>query len=110
MIVKNTYSEAGVFRPDVENIGNGAGKKVAGPCEVSHLKLVSGGAASMAIYDALSAADATPSRLKWVLDCASTTIDDNDFANPIAFQRGVYAVLEQGGGFNPVLCITRIQL
>jgi len=107
MIVKNTYSDPGVWRPGVGETE----KKVAGPCEVSALKLAaSGGAAAIAIYDAATSAQASPSNLKWFLDASTADVDSQVFVSPLVFQKGVYAIVEQGANLNPVLCISRIQL
>jgi len=105
MLVKHTYSLAGVWKPtDTEKE-----KKISGSNEVTCLKLSSGGgAATVAIYDATVAAEATPSNLKWWLDCSTTDNDINVFASPLSFTKGVYAVCEQGWDFNPVVCISVI--
>jgi hypothetical protein len=93
--------DSGVWKPTA---GEPA-KKLAGPCEVTNLKLASGaGAAYVAFYDGSSAGDATPSNLKWVLD-SSTTFGDSDQFDGLVFNKGVWAVCEQGIGLEPAVCI-----
>ena len=104
MITKSTFATPGVWRPDVE--GN-TEKKLAGPCEVSVLKLIaSAGAATVEIYDSASAADGT--KLKWILDASTQDVDCQVFQNPLVFREGVYAKLVQGQNLNPFVCIARI--
>ena len=104
MITKQTYSVPGVWKPDLE--GNTA-KKLAGPCEVSALKLLaSAGAATVEFYD--SGSSDAPTGLKWVLDASTTDTDSQVFSSPLAFKFGVYAKLVQGQNFNPIICISRI--
>lgn len=102
MIVKNTYSNGGVWRPDID--GGASGRKLAGPCEVSFLKLIgSGAAATVAIYDSNDGSQLM--NPKWYLDASTAYDDTNPFPNPLAFRRGVWAVLEQGTGTNSIVCI-----
>lgn len=97
-------SISSVWKPTV----NGDSKKIQGSCEVSSLKLsAGGGAAFVSIYDSKDQAGANENSLRTVLD-ASTT--DNDFnAYPgdskLIFEKGVFAVCEQGGNFNPVVVV-----
>lgn len=80
-------------------------KKLAGSCEVTNLKLISGGGASyVSFYDGNSAGDAIPANLKWALD-ASTQDADGDNFEGLVFTKGVWAVCEQGIGFNPAVFI-----
>lgn len=105
MIVKHTYSIPAIWRPDVEGV---TAKKLAGPCEVSFLKLIAGGgAAYVELYDTLSTSPSS-TEMVWAMD-ASTSDDDVDaFPSPLVFKKGMYAVLTQGSGFNPVLCLAAI--
>jgi len=90
---------SGVWKPTA----NGAGKKLADACEVTNLKLATGaGAAVVSIYDSQDSA----TDLKWVLDASTTDVDSQSF-DGLVFKKGVYAVLDQGGGFTPVVCIAR---
>ncbi len=90
---------SGTWRP-----GTGeTSKKLAGPCEITNLKLAASGApAVVAFYDSMDSAD----DLKWVLD-ASTTDTDSDTFEGLIFKKGVYAVLEQGANSNAIICIAR---
>jgi hypothetical protein len=107
MISKQTYSQSAVWLPDTE--GN-TSKKLAGSCEVSVLKLIaSASAAHVKFYDSASSADNIPNNLKWVLDASTTDVDYQVFVNPLVFKKGVYAVLEQGSGFSPMICISTVQ-
>lgn len=108
MVTLPTYATPAVWQPDVE--GNATGKKLAGPCVLSSVKLISGGSAGyVALYNGSSAGDVGAGNLKWILD-SSTTYDDGDkFANPLNFDKGIYAVMEQGAGFNCKLCFATLK-
>lgn len=96
--------DSGVWKPVGNN--NGEGKKLAGPCEVFNLALKSGGGAAVAsFYDGTTDADVIPANLKWMLD-SSTADADADVFQGLVFKKGVYAVLDQGAGTNPVICIS----
>ena len=102
MLVKEHYSLAGIWIPT----SGETAKKLAGPAEVTFLKLSSGaGAAYVSVYDGSSGSDAIPANRKWVLDCSTTDNDVNPFHSPLHFAKGVYAVCEQGIGLDPVVCI-----
>ena len=104
--MKQTYSKpVTVWNPD---LGGPTSKIVASSSvEVSHLKLVaSGGAAHIDLYN--NATTNNPTDLVWSLDASTTANDDNDFANPLLFSKGIFAVLTQGSGFNPQLCVATI--
>lgn len=101
-----TYSDAGIWKitlavPD---------KQLAGPTEVSVLKLSSagGGAAFVTIYDSFNLSGCTPTAAKWILDTSSSGVDTTNFPNPLRFKKGVYAVCEDGAGLNPQLAIATI--
>jgi len=106
MITLHTYAKVGIWQPDVE--GN-TSKKIAGPSQVSTLKLSSGGgSAAVAIYDSSTLAGCSATSLKWFLDCSTTDNDVNTFAAPLRFDTGVFCILEQGVGTNPKLCISTV--
>jgi hypothetical protein len=87
-------------------IANGEGKALQGTCEVTALKLAAGGgAAFVSIYDSTNASGCNDASLKWVLDASTTDTDNSTFNSPIVFQKGVFGVCDQGGNFNPVVCI-----
>jgi len=107
MICKQTTSISGVWKPSTSETS----KKLAGPCEITALKLAAGGGASVvAIYNGSSSADVIPANLAWVLDASTTDIDSQVFPNPISFSKGVFAVVEQGADFNPMVCISKVNL
>ena len=104
--MKQTYSKpVTVWNPDLEGVTS---KKIASSSvEVSHLKLVaSGGSAHVDLYN--NATTNNPTDLVWAMDASTTTNDDNDFANPLLFSKGIFAVLTQGAGFNAQLSIATI--
>lgn len=104
--MKQTYSKPStIWNPDLE----GTTKQIASSArEISHLKLIaSGGSAHVDLYDNRNG-QANPTDLVWALDASTTADDDNDFANPLLFSKGIYAVLTQGAGFNPQFCIAHI--
>ena len=106
MIVQHTYSLPVVWEPDLEGV---VAKQIASSGrEVTALKLSSGaGAAFISLYDSnMGAADLTHKR--WVLDASTEDNDAQIFTSPIVFKKGIYAVLEQGTGNNPKLCIAII--
>ncbi len=106
MISLQTYSESGVF---IFDGGSNTAFKIAGPCEVSKLKLSALAApAFVSIYDAADASGAIPSQRKWFLDAGVAACDSDVFPNPLTFKRGVYAICEDGGGSNPQLGIATI--
>jgi len=104
--MKQTYSTpVTVWNPDVE--GSTSKTIASSSIEVTHLKLVaSGGSAHVDLYDNNSSAN--PTDLVWSMDASTTANDDNDFANPLLFKKGIFAVLTQGSGFNPQLSLARI--
>ena len=103
MIGKLGYSIPGVWAPT----GAETAKQLAGPCEISSIKLAAGGSAAFVkIYDSVGSADS--SSLKWVLDASSQTVDSHDFPYPMNFEKGVYAVCEQGAAFTPFVCIAKV--
>ena len=107
MRVKNTYSRATVHR--FTGATNAIQVATAG-IEVGGLSLKNGGAggATVVLYDAKTAGDANPSNETWVLDVGATGNDNQPFPHPLSFKHGVHAVLEQGVGTNPILCVNRI--
>lgn len=73
--------------------------------EVTHLKLIStGGSAHVSIYDNRNG-QANPNDLVWVMDSSLQTNDIDDFTNALRFKNGIYAVCDDGSGFNPQLCL-----
>ena len=105
MIIKNTYAISGTWKPSTAE----QAKQLAGSCEVSAVKLAAGGgSAVVALYNGNKAGDAIPANLQWFLDASTTDVDAQIFPNPLRFEKGVYAVCEQGWDFNPVVCIARI--
>jgi hypothetical protein len=85
-------NDSGVWKP----AGINDSKKLAGPCELDHISLKTGGTAGfVSIYDAADSSGATPSNLKWQLD-ASTTVPDNEQLNGLVFKKGIFAIVEQG--------------
>ena len=106
MIVQQTFAVPGVWQPDIE--GN-TQKKLAGPAEVSCLKLsANAGAAYVFFYDSPDANGCSPTALRWFLDASTQDVDCQVFVNPVIFTKGVFAVLTQGAGLNPVIGITAI--
>jgi len=107
MSFKHTYSRSITWKPDDTSTLNGQGRLLSSSGrEVSYFKLsAGGGAAAMSVYDVKAAGDANPSNLVWFLDASTTDNDINPFPAPLGFKNGIYVVLEQGSGFNPVLCI-----
>lgn len=99
----NAKSWSAVWKPDA---APETSRKLAGPCEVSALALkASGAAAVVSFYDGVSLTDAIPANLKWVLDASTTSDDDMTFVGALIFQKGVFAVLEQGANFNAIVMI-----
>jgi|CXWL01.1.fsa_nt_gi hypothetical protein len=95
-------SNPGVWR---QNTGE-TSKKLANSCEVTYLKLsCGGGSAVAAVYDAQDSSGAVPANLKWLLDVGQQGNDNCEFDSGLNFTRGVFVVLEQGDGFNPVVCM-----
>lgn len=93
---------SGTWKPT----GSAPAKKLAGSCEVSNLSLKSGGgAAVVSFYDGVSAQDVIDANLRWVLDASTTDADNNTFAEGLVFEKGVYAVCEQGADTNPIVLI-----
>jgi hypothetical protein len=83
---------------------NGDSKKLAGPSEVSALKLTAGGSsAAVEIHDAGSANECNENTLRWVLDASTTDVDSQVFYSPLIFNNGVMAISRQGSDFNPVV-------
>jgi len=81
-------------------------KLLTSSCEVGILKLAAGGgAAFVSIYDCKEIEGATPNSLKWVLDASTTDVDSQSFPDGLAFSKGVFAVVEQGGGTNLAVCV-----
>ena len=106
MITKSTFATPGVWRIT----STVPAKKLAGPCEISALKLSSGNtAAFVALYDGVDSSCIIDSNLLWVLDCSTTTNDQSIFPNPIRVTKGVYAVCEDGSQDSPFLCISIIK-
>lgn len=104
-IVKNTSGTSGVWR----SAGELFKVMATGTVEVAALSLKSGsGAATCAVYDAADLANATPSTLKWMLDCSNVGQDNQIFATPLLFNKGVVAVLEQGADTSAILCVERV--
>lgn len=103
MITKQAYATPGVWKiSPTETV-----KQLAGPCEVSSFKLIAtGSSAHVKIYDSVGSQN--PTDLKWVLDASQTACDSHDFVNPLAFNKGVYAVCENGEGFNPIVCLATV--
>lgn len=105
MIVQTTYSLTGLWEPDVAGV---YAKKLAGPCQITFLKLLAGGGATtIELYD-ITGTTYTASDKRWVMDASTTTNDINCFASPITFDKGVYAVLQQGQKANSVLMMAVI--
>ena len=103
MASKQTYSKSIVWQPGVE--GNTAKQLVTSGRELTVLALKSGaGAAVVSFYDS-NVATTNYADLKWVLDCSTTDTDSQVFPNPLFFKKGVYAVLDQGVGSNPIVCL-----
>lgn len=95
-------SNSGIWQPTTEEVS----KKIAGSCEVTALALkAGGGAAVISLYDGNSTQDVTLANKKWVLDASTSDSDNQSFASPIIFKKGVFAVCEQGMNVNPILCI-----
>ena len=93
--------KSGVWKPSSQETQ----KKIGDAGLVTNLKLASGsGAAVVAFYDGISEADVTEANLKWVLD-ASTTDADQDSFDKLKFNKGIYAVCEQGADTNPRVCV-----
>lgn len=84
-------------------------KKLADSCEISHVSLKGGaGAAVVSLYDGQDASCLNDQgNLKWVSDASAATPDNDDFAHPIVFRKGVFAVCEQGIGSNPIFCYAK---
>lgn len=111
MINKHTFANAGVLDFDKEGIVNGGGKKIAGPSELSSIKLTGNGSSGyVEIYDANDSSGATYTNLKWVLDSSVSTDDSNFFPAPINFAKGIYVVLNQGATAGNVLSFATIGL
>lgn len=104
-IVKQTFATPGYWKPATAN----EGKQLAGPCEVSVLKLTAGSsAAHVTIYDS-STSTTNPNKIVWVLDASTQDDDCQVFTNPLVFKNGVYAVCDQGSTFNAEICIARVE-
>src|SRR3990167_7956454 len=104
MAAKQTYGKGIVWKPDLE--GNTTKQIATAGREIFALGLKAGGAsAAVAFYDAKSAGDANYTNQVWFLDASTTDSDSQVFPNPLFFKEGIYAVLEQGTGGNPVICI-----
>ena len=96
-------NDSGVWKPTIINDS----KKVAGPCEVDHLSLKTGGtSAFVSVYDGVDSNDIKPTNLRWVLD-ASTTVPDNEQLNGLVFKKGLLLVLDQGDASAAVCYATR---
>ena len=107
MITKPTTSRLSYWRPDVEV--NTVKQLVSSACELSYIKLSSGsGAAVVELYDAASSGEANSTAFRFLLDCSTTDNDTNQFVNPPKFERGIYAKLVQGTGYNPTICFSII--
>ena len=103
MICKQAYAIPGVW----QITSSVTTKQVAGSCEISSFKLIStGGSAHVKLYDSVGSADS--SSLKWALDSSLYTNDSHDFSNPLVFEKGVYAVCEDGFSFSPILCLSKV--
>ncbi len=102
-IMKQTGSIGGVLDFVTEGIGNGAGKKIAGGCELTYIKLSGGGPANVTVHDCTSVAEANYNNTKMIMDSSAATNDTMIFPNPVNFTRGVVVVLQQGGGLNVTL-------
>lgn len=103
---QDTSSVTGVWKP----ANNGDSRKLGGPGEYTHLSLKSGGgAAYVSFYDGTDISDVKDVNQVWALD-ASTQDTDNEKFDGLIIKKGLFAVLEQGGGFNPVVCVGRRQL
>lgn len=95
-------SAAAVWRPAAGETS----KKIGVASEVTALSLKSGtGAATVALHDVTDASQANQNTVKWVLDAAIGGNDNQSFASPIIFTRGIVAVVEQGDGNNLALCV-----
>lgn len=105
--MKQTFGNSFTWKPDQAQGGAETKRQLsASGREVFKLSLKAGaGAAVVAFYDAQTEGDANPSNQRWVLDASTTSNDNELFANPLRFEKGIFAVLEQGSGFNPVVCI-----
>lgn len=105
MIVKNTYSKGGVWKPSTSE----KEKYLADAGEFSTLKLSAGtGGSTVYLYDAKTSANATENNLKWVLDCSAASNDINIFSSPLLFEKGVYAVCKTGWQYNPIVSLAKI--
>lgn len=107
MITQHTYSLPVVWDPDNEP-NNATAKQIASSGrEISNLKLATagGGSAVVFLYDNANGVP-NPTDLRWVMDSGSGTPDANEFASPLAFKKGIYAVLSQGAGLRAILCIS----
>ena len=81
-------------------------QKIQGAVEITALKLAAGGgAAVVSIYDSSNLLGCNDNSLRWVLDASTTDVDSQVFCSPLIFTKGVYAICEQGIGFNPILCV-----
>lgn len=105
MIVKNTYSIPEALDFDAEGIANTQGKQLAGPCELSFMKLnvLEAGGAVVSIFDGTSASDENNANLKLVMDAGDQTPDVQTFVSPLIFRRGIWARLDQGANLTVVL-------
>jgi hypothetical protein len=80
-------------------------KKLQGAVEISSLCLKSGGSSFVSIYDATTENECNENSLRWVLDAAAATPDNNFFTEPIVFAKGVFAICDQGWDANPHVCV-----
>jgi len=104
-IQKQTYATPETLDFDYEGIGNSVGHQIAGPAELSFIRLTvaSAGSGLVKIYDGSSSTDETDDRLKLVLDAANTVPDTLQFTNPIAFGKGIWVVMETGQNLKCIL-------
>jgi hypothetical protein len=103
--MKSTYSKGYIWKPGATDTT----KQIATVSkEVTAMKLIgSGGSAVVALYDTRNR-ETDDNHLRWVLDASTTYNDTQSFPNPLVFEKGIYAVLEQGVGTNPILCMAAI--
>ena len=105
MIVKETYSTPEALDFDAEGIGNGSGKFIAGPCELSFIKLtsISAGSSVVRVFDTPDGGAENNATLKLVMDAAADNPDVQTFSSPLMFTRGVSVLLNQGANLGAVL-------
>jgi hypothetical protein len=108
MITKNTYAKTAIWRPDSE--GSTTKQLVSSSVEVGSFKLTSGSlSAFVSLYDSnQTSGQPNANDLRWALDTSTTGSDAEEFTYPLLFTKGIYAVLEQGSGGNPILCMSVI--